>query len=179
MYYWRQLAIKMYWYLCFIVGFQFALLFFLNLGFLPIWTLIEYMQLCAFIPLYNFRMIPYLYDAFKPFLVSHLVLTNETFILQEMQDDYFNINYDYYWLNVAKLGQALALIAFVFFFIMFLNGIVFLVYLGTPKESKMGKWIGNQLAQFKFNAYIRYYMLCYFDLTFFSVMKLVEGNDST
>lgn len=54
------------------------------MGFLPVWTLIEYMQLVSFIPLYNFRLIPYLYDAFKPFLVSHLVLTNETFILQDM-----------------------------------------------------------------------------------------------
>jgi hypothetical protein len=30
--------------------------------------------------------------------------------------------------------------------------------------------------------YIRYYMLCFFDLTFFSIMKLVdasEGNDSS
>jgi hypothetical protein len=104
MYYWRQLAIKMYYYLCGIVVFQFFFLFALNLTLLPVWTLIEYMQLCALIPLYNFRLIPYLYDAFKPFLVSHLVLTNETLILKEMQDDYFNINYDYYWLNVAKLG---------------------------------------------------------------------------
>lgn len=40
-------------------------------------------------------------------------------------------------------------------------------------------WAARMLSQFKFNAYIRYYMLSYFDLTFFSVMKLVEGNDST
>jgi len=39
--------------------------------------------------------------------------------------------------------------------------------------------MGVQLSQFKFNAYIRFYMLCYFDLTFFAVMKLVEGNDTT
>jgi hypothetical protein len=81
MYYWRQMAIKMYYYLCAVVTLQFIWLFYKNLSLLPMWTLIEYMQLCAFIPLYNFKMIPYLYDAFKPFLVSHLVLTNETFIL--------------------------------------------------------------------------------------------------
>jgi len=36
------------------------------------------------------------------------------------------------------------------------------------------------LKEFKFNVYIRYYMLCFFDLTFFSIMKLIdasEGND--
>lgn len=179
MFYWRQMAIKLYWYLCGIVSFQFAILFFKKLGYLPLWTLIEYMQLCAFIPLYNFKMIPYLYDAFKPFLVSHLVLTNETFVLKEMQDEFFNINYDYYWLNIAKLGQALALIVVLFFMIILLNVIVAVLYLVSPKKSKFGIWIGQQLSQFKYNAYIRYYMLCYFDLTFFSTMKIVEGNDST
>jgi len=79
--YMRQLAVKTYWYLCGIVATQFVVLFLRNVGFLPVWTIIEYMQLVSFIPLYNFRMIPYLYDAFKPFLVSHLILTNKTFVL--------------------------------------------------------------------------------------------------
>jgi len=82
--YMRAFAVKCYWYLCGIVLFQFVVLFICNVGFLSLWTLIEYMQLCAFIPLYNFRLIPYLYDAFKPFLVSHMVLTNETFVLKGM-----------------------------------------------------------------------------------------------
>lgn len=76
----RSFAVKTYWYLCGVVIIQFAVLFWRNVGFLPVWTIIEYMQLVSFIPLYNFRLIPYLYDAFKPFLVSHLILTNETFV---------------------------------------------------------------------------------------------------
>lgn len=102
--YMRELAIKIYWYLCGIVLIQFFVLFFRQVSLLPVFTLIEYMQLISFIPLYNFKMIPYLYDAFKPFLVSHLVLSNKTFVLQEMQNDFFNMNYDYYRLSVAKLG---------------------------------------------------------------------------
>jgi uncharacterized membrane protein len=51
--------------------------------------------------------------------------------------------------------------------------------MGTPKESDFGKMIGGVLKQFRFNAYIRFYMLSYFDLTFFAVMKYVEGNTST
>lgn len=35
------------------------------------------------------------------------------------------------------------------------------------------------MVQFKFNVYIRYYMLIYFDATFFSVMKIIEGNNTT
>ena len=31
-------------------------------------------------PIYNFKLIPYLYDVFKPFLVSHLILFNESML---------------------------------------------------------------------------------------------------
>ena len=37
----------------------------------------------------------------------------------------------------------------------------------------------EKLSEFKFNAYIRFYMLAYFDFTFFSIMKIGEGNNST
>jgi len=90
----------------------------------------------AFIPLYNFTLIPYLYDAFKPFLVSHLVLTNETFVFQTMQNDYFNQNYDYYWLSIAKLGQAMVLIIFGFGFVLFTNIVFFILSKIIDKESK-------------------------------------------
>lgn len=133
--YMRSLAIKTYWYLLGVIVIQFVLLLARNVGFLPLWTLIEYMQLCAFIPLYNFRLIPYLYDAFKPFLVAHLVLTNKTFLLKDMQDDFFNINYDYYWLNIAKLGQALFMMFCLFILVIIVNIVVFLVYLCTPKDT--------------------------------------------
>ena len=106
-----------------------------GVGFFPLWTVIEYMQLVAFIPLYNFRLIPYLYDAFKPMLVSHLVLTNESHVLTSMQDDYFNDNYDYYKLNVAKLGQALVLIVCCFLILILLNIVFLILYLVTPKKS--------------------------------------------
>ena len=39
--------------------------------------------------------------------------------------------------------------------------------------------MSNMISQFKFNAYIRYYMLSYFDLVFFSIMKLVEDDNSS
>jgi hypothetical protein len=177
--YMRQLAIKTYWYLCGVVILQFLILFIRNVGFLPVWTIVEYMQLVSFIPLYNFRMIPYLYDAFKPFLVSHLVLTNETFILKDMQNDYFNENYDFYWLSVAKLGQSLFLIFCLACVVVLSNIVVFLLYVCAPKKSRAETYLGELLAQYKFNVYLRLYMLCYFDLTFFSTMKIVDGDDST
>ena len=44
---------------------------------------------------------------------------------------------------------------------------------------RFGKYMSNMISQFKFNAYIRYYMLSYFDLVFFSIMKLVEDDNSS
>lgn len=41
--YMRQFAEKTYWYLCGIVIFQYIILAARNVGFLPVWTLIEYM----------------------------------------------------------------------------------------------------------------------------------------
>jgi len=46
-------------------------------------------------------------------------------------------------------------------------------------NSKFGEFIKSRLSQFKFNAYIRLFMLAYFDLTFFSIMKIVEGDSSS
>jgi hypothetical protein len=132
--------------------------------------------------LYNFKLIPYLYDVFKPLLVTHAVLTDEAYIMTDMADQYFDINYEYYWLNIARLAQALAVMAVGSFFVILANGLVALAYCATSKDSSAGKYLGETLAQFKFNAYIRYYMICYFDLTFFAIMKLVdasEGNDTT
>ena len=103
---------------------------------MPLWTMVEYMQLGAFIPLYNFRLIPYLYDVVKPLLVTHLVLTSKTFVLEDMQNDYFDINYEYYWLNVAKLGQALAIMTAGAAVVVVVNILLGLVYLASNKESK-------------------------------------------
>jgi hypothetical protein len=63
----RNIATIIYYVMIGIILLQFFALFFRNVGFLPLWTLIEYMQLIAFMPLYNFKLIPYLYDIFKPF----------------------------------------------------------------------------------------------------------------
>jgi len=91
------------------------------------------MQLASYLPLFNYRLIPYLYDAFKPFLISHLVLTNESYVLKEFEDEYFNINYNYYWLNVAKMGQGLALMGIGFAIIVTLHFLLGALYCLTPE----------------------------------------------
>jgi hypothetical protein len=46
-------------------------------------------------------------------------------------------------------------------------------------NNSKGESLSNKLSQFKFNTYIRFFMLIYFDFTFFSIMKIIEGNNST
>jgi hypothetical protein len=103
----RQTAIYLYYVMIGLVLLQFALLFFRNVGFLPVWTLIEYMQLIAFMPIYNFKLIPYLYDTFKPFLVGHLILFNDSLFYKDLNYEFFNTNYKYYDLSIGKLIQSL------------------------------------------------------------------------
>jgi len=74
----RNIAKNMYWVLIGIILIQFALLTLRRVGLLPMWVFIEYLQLVGFMPIYNFRLIPYLYDAFKPSLVSHMIIFDET-----------------------------------------------------------------------------------------------------
>lgn len=39
--------------------------------------------------------------------------------------------------------------------------------------------MSKHVSQFKFNVYIRLFMLVFFSFTFFSVMKIIEGNNTT
>jgi hypothetical protein len=129
-------------------------------------------------PLYNFKLIPYLYDIFKPMLVGHVILFNDSLMYKEMSDDYFNINYEYYWLPISKLIQSLMNIL-ILFSVMVVANIVLFALSFTCKTGRIGEFVQNSLRQFKFNAYIRFYMLAYFDFTFFSIMKILDGNNST
>lgn len=86
----KSTASTVYYVMIALVIVQMAVLFFRNVGFLPLWVLLEYMQLIAFMPLYNFKLIPYLYDAFKPFLVGHLILTETSLLYQTLNFEFFN-----------------------------------------------------------------------------------------
>lgn len=68
----------------------------------------------------------------------------------------------------------------IFFIILVSLHIVFKIWhkLGFgPKTTK--EWVKKTLVQFQYNAYIRLYMIVYFDTTFFGVMKIFEGNNSS
>jgi len=175
----RQMAVTLYWVGMGIVFLQFFALLYRDVTFLPLWTLIEYMQLVAFMPLYNFKLIPYLYDAFKPFLISHLILFESFSLYSEFKSDFFNVNYLNYNLSINKLLQSLINITILFMFVVLLHVILILMSVVLKGNGKTGGWVDRKLKQFRFNVYIRFYMLAFFDLTFFSAMKIWEGNNST
>lgn len=111
-------------------------------------------------------------------LVGHIILFNDSMLYKEMSDDYFNINYEYYWLPVSKLIQSLMNILILFGVLIIVNITLFLMTY-CCKGGRFENFINKSLSQFKFNAYIRFYMLIYFDFTFFSIMKILDGNNST
>lgn len=80
----RSVAKNMYWVLIAIILVQFVVLSIRGVGLLPVWVFIEYLQLVGFMPIYNFRLIPYLYDAFKPSLVAHMIIFDDTPFIEEM-----------------------------------------------------------------------------------------------
>ena len=47
------------------------------------------------------------------------------------------------------------------------------------KDGSASPSLKRLATSFKFNAYLRYYQLIYFGSTFFSVMKIIEGNNTT
>jgi len=148
-------------------------------GLQPVWVLLEYLQLVSFMPIYNFRFIPYLYDAFKPALISHMIIFDETPFYDALDDDYFNKNYRNYWLSVGRLNQAFVFYGLFLIVILILNVVVWAIYrmpLGTVRSKQ---WIKRKYIQFNYNVYIRYYMLVYFDMTFFAVMKIFEGKNES
>lgn len=59
------------------------------------------------------------------------------------------------------------------------NLVVFIIHKMNCSNPTLNNWASKRLTQFKFNAYIRYYMLVYFDTTFFAVMKIMDDNNET
>ena len=58
---------------CFIIA-QIVTLIYKNVGLLTFWILIDYMQLISFLPLQQARCIPWVYEIFRPMLLSHFIL---------------------------------------------------------------------------------------------------------
>ena len=54
-------------------------------------------------PITNFSLIPYLYDAFRPSLVTHAMFFDDTPLIDGLDSDYFDIYYRNYWLSNGKL----------------------------------------------------------------------------
>jgi hypothetical protein len=93
------------------------------------------MQMYSYLPLLHFNLFPFIYDIFKPFLTSHLILTNETLMMLDYQDKFFGPKYEEYTLSIAKMGQSLFLYAALFVVIIVANILTALLYVIIPSKS--------------------------------------------
>jgi hypothetical protein len=108
-----------------------------------------------------------------------MIIFDETPLYDELDQDFFNKNYKNYWLSVGRLLQAFFFYCVFLFIIVVFNIITAIFYKLNVGTVRSKAWMGRRMVQFKFNIYIRYYMLVYFDTTFFAVMKIFEGNNRT
>jgi hypothetical protein len=134
MFYFRTFAVKVYWYLGGFIIVQTFIVFKSRITTLPLWTFLEFMQMYSYLPLLHFNLFPFIYDIFKPFLTSHLILTNETLILKEYQDKFFGTKYEEYTLNIAKMGQSLALYFAIFVVLIVANILTAMLYIIIPSS---------------------------------------------
>ena len=167
-----------YWLLLLFLVCQFVLLICKKSGLFTFWTFIEYAQLVSYMPLLSARYLPYLYESFKTFLVSHLIFARGT-IYPNANKDYFSKSYYFYGLDNSKLIQSLTLYSILFFCIGMTNILVYVLKrkeVGGERIQKFVKWAA---AQFKFNVYIRFLMFSYIDLAFLSAVRVFNSDQST
>jgi hypothetical protein len=134
MFYFRTFAVKVYWYLGGFIIVQTFIVFKSRITTLPLWTFLEFMQMYSYLPLLHFNLFPFIYDIFKPFLTSHLILTNETLIMKDYQDKFFGTKYEEYTLNIAKMGQSLALYFAIFVVLIVANILTAMLYIIIPSS---------------------------------------------
>lgn len=151
-----------------------------QVGLLPFWTMVEYMQLISFIPLYNFRLIPYIYDAFKPFLISHLILTDDYPFFRELKGEYFNRLYRFFDLDLQKMLQSIINFFIIALIMVVLHAVFWILQKNTRfMKPSIEEFVVRAYKNFKWNVYIKIYMLAYANMMFFSVQVMVKGDTST
>lgn len=95
-----------------------------------------------------------------------------------MSNEFFNKNYLYYQLPISKLIQSLINICAFAIFVGVMNIVIFVIS-KCCAGGRLGNFMKSRVSQFKLNAYIRLYMLAYFDVSFFALMKILDGNNGT
>ena len=126
----------MYWLLGGFFFCQTIIVFRSRITTLPLWTFLEFMQLYSYLPLLHFNLLPYIYDIFKPFLTSHLILTDDALMMQDYTDRFFSDKYREYTLTIADMGQSLALYFVLFVLIVVANIVTAAVYAALGEGSK-------------------------------------------
>ena len=143
-----------------------------KVGMLPLWTFIDYFQLISLLPVIKVKLIPYVYDIFKPALVTNLIFITFKFGFVE-EERYHTKNFEYYWLFNNEAIEPLIFGGAILFCI-----IVASIILECTKNTNTSISIRNHLVkgsrEFKYNVFIRFYMIIYLPSTLFASRYIME-----
>ena len=90
-----------------------CLLVYSAVGMMFFWTLFEYGQLVAVMPLMTSRFMPWTYEAFKPFFVTHLIFGYTSAWNENSDpDDFYNMHFRACGITVNSLVYNTALLWF-------------------------------------------------------------------
>lgn len=152
-------------------------------GLIGFWIFVEYAQLIAYLPLLSVRMVPMLYEGFKPFLTTHLIWPRGSQFLGVENDaiSFYSKNYFFYGVSGQKLSISISLIAGGFFILGCAHLIFFLChkYKCCCKSRKSVANLELILQHFKWNVYIRWFMLGYLDMVFIASARIFDSDQET
>lgn len=88
-----------------LVFFQVLLLLYKNVGLLTFWIFFDYAQLIAYLPLTSSRCPPWVYEAFRPFLATHMLFKypGDPGLENLVHDEYLNLSFRAYSIKQEEL----------------------------------------------------------------------------
>lgn len=115
-----------------------------NVGLLTFWTLFEYAQLVAFLPLQTARCVPYVYEAFRPFLVSHMIFDWPGLRQVDVAvDSFYSLSFQAYNITKNRLLNESALVWLSLFLVIIVCDVLVKLFLNNVRfepNSTAHKW---------------------------------------
>lgn len=152
---------------------QVILLALRNVSLFSFWKFIDYAQLVAYLPLFSSRYIPYIYESYKTFMMTHLVFTRTT-LKPETGETYMSPSYQFYGFNDDHLMWVMIAYGIVFVLILIVHAA--LAIYSKAQEEDMAPWAQTAYKQFYWTVYIRFFFVGYLDFVFLSLVRIVDPS---
>jgi len=128
----------------------------------------------SYLPLLSARYLPYLYEQFKVFLVSHLIATaGQKF---DIEESYFSKSYFYYGLTDSRMYLCLINYTILLVIIVILNILVHIAHKKKWGNEKVQRKMDQLTHQFRYNIYLRLFNLSFLDMAFLSAVRVFNSD---